>query len=1039
VIDSDGAQALLKEAERGEELAHSGMVERLAILATFDPRRLDGPDAHDVVHLLCESLPSQEAILRERQRIDALVGMLQRGGHAELARVRRSVEPHTNSPLQRMLDAFVLGDRPALDDRDEDELLASLTVWQWVTEAVAHAGQTLEAPIEPGKDAIESRLALLDVTRAIRRLARSGCVGREAELARLHAYRRSRPTSSDFQAEPAMVVHGIGGVGKSTLVARFAMDLYEERDNPDAGVWAYLDLDRPTLASCDAAAIMADINRQVAAQRPDERRKLVRSEEVMRRRNKGAGLEAFDSAWTYRDTASEFIAEMRGIADGALVVVLDTYEQLERNKPDRAAELWDLFARMAAELPRFRLIVSGRAPAKAFVEASRPDRQLHVVGLQDGAALELLRHFVRLEAEKANRPVVEIDDDAGRDVIALVGGIPLTVRLAARVLIEEGPDAIADAANRARTLHRVRSEFVSGFLYQRVLNHVTARPAATTIEPPVTTNDLRRLARASIALRHITVELVERVLVPSLLPIPTATPAKMFDELASEVAFIESEGSALRLREELRAPALAAVRLDDPEVVRRVHLRAAEFYAESPDDTAAELELAYHRLALGAPLSEFDEATLRQLEPAADDLPPSSAAQVRDAVGGRAALATEQDLERWERKMLPIVDSALRADRLDEARRLLAERTERSIGTELYRLESRLAQADGDVDAAAAAAGRDLEAAGFAADPTRFAAAAVRLAGLHELRGAAGAADEALREASESPLLAGYPALRLEMQLDRINTRERTGIEDEHSQWLNGLEARALMQRIDPSELDGNTALVRLLAAAFGREEPDRIREAVRRVGVGHREDPVRVQTLTSALAAWDSSLPEPGSLAKRATLRLEGDDPDAILHAWRALAGLGTDAGIVLDRLWRQVTPPESVREALRAIYLWWAVETDPTAMSQAHEMLPDFLTESPINWERKEIRTLEELMLTAYPTNTDTVMLASKTGLDPALISRASSGRRFTREILATASRGGRLGDLVETVLSDPLAVSIHEPLRALVGDAWLAAHHL
>jgi hypothetical protein len=77
-----------------------------------------------------------------------------------------------------------------------------------------------------------------------------------------------------------------------------------------------------------------------------------------------------------------------------------------------------------------------------------------------------------------------------------------------------------------------------------------------------------------------------------------------------------------------------------------------------------------------------------------------------------------------------------------------------------------------------------------------------------------------------------------------------------------------------------------------------------------------------------------------------------------------------VLDRIWRQVTPPESVREALRAIYLWWAVEANPASTPQQPQMQPDFLTESPINWERKEIRTLEELMLTAYPTNTDTCL---------------------------------------------------------------------
>jgi hypothetical protein len=247
------------------------------------------------------------------------------------------------------------------------------------------------------------------------------------------------------------------------------------------------------------------------------------------------------------------------------------------------------------------------------------------------------------------------------------------------------------------------------------------------------------------------------------------------------------------------------------------------------------------------------------------------------------------------------------------------------------------------------------------------------------------------------------------------------------------------MQRIDSPELDANTGLLRLLAAAFGREEPDRIREAVRRVGVGHKEDPVRVQTLTAALAAWDASQLEPGSLAKRASLRLDGNDPDAILRAWRGLAGLGTDAGNVLDRLWRQVTPPESVREALRAIYLWWAVEANPAPEPQRPEMPSDFLTETPINWERKEIRTLEELMLTAYPTNTDTVMLASQAGLDPGMISRASSGRRFTREILATASRTGRLEELVATILTDQVAVSVHKPMRELVGEAWLSAHNL
>jgi len=1037
----ESAHALLVAAEREDELGRCPLVERLALLGTFDPQRLDESQrARDVMKLLCERLPSRDAILGERWRVDALVRMLRRGGRAELARVRRTVAPHVESPLQRMLDAFVLGGGPSVGERDQDELLASLEVWRWATEAVARAGRSGEISIEPGSDEIESRLALLDVTHAVRRLAAAGCVGRESELALLHEYRQSKHAWAGLTDEPALVVYGIGGVGKSTLVARFVMDLYEQRSGAKPGVWAYLDLDRPTLASCDPDVVLADIIRQVAAQAGDERRGLVRATELRRRRRKGAGLESNWDAGSYRRQAGELSNALQTFADGSLVVVVDTYEQLERNRPDEAQPLFDLFSYLAEELPRFRLIVSGRAPAAAFVDESRPDRQLHVLALDDGAAVHLLRHFVEHEAQQAERPVATIGDDLGREVIALVGGIPLTVRLAARVLVQEGPDAIADVAQRARTLDRVRSEFVRGFLYQRILSHIAAPPPdQQQPRPHVTTDDLRRLARASIALRLITVDLVERVLAPSLHPPPTAGAHDLFEALAAEVAFAELHDGTLRLREELRAPALVALRLDDPALVQRVHELAATFYAATPGDPDAALELAYHQLALGTPPTEFDAATLRRLEPAVDDLPPASAERVRDAIGGGAALVTALDQDAWERKVLPAAESALRAGRLEDARRLLAERTERGAGSELYRLESRLAQAEADLVGATVAAERDLRAALTAADGPRFAAAAVRLAGLDEREGEATAADDTLRTAIAQPLLGAALPLRLELLLNRINLRERTGLETEDSRWLLGLEARALMQRSDPRELSSNSALPRLLAAALGREEPERIREAVRRVGVGHEEDPVRVQVLVGALADWDAGQPEPGRLARRANLRLEGEDPKAIRRAWTALTGLGTDAGLVLDQLWRETTPPERVLEALRQIYLWWAVDTGSEPTPGEPQPWPDFLTDVPIDWSRQEFLNLEELILTAYPTSTEIVALVSLVGLDLGAISRSSSGRRIAREIIGTAGRAGLLELLVEVILSDRSAASVHKPLRDLVGDDWLSAHGL
>ena len=63
---------------------------------------------------------------------------------------------------------------------------------------------------------------------------------------------------------------------------------------------------------------------------------------------------------------------MQSITYGSLVVVLDTFEELERNRlPDQGEELYGLFAGLASELPAFRLIVSGRGPAFPFLDPSR--------------------------------------------------------------------------------------------------------------------------------------------------------------------------------------------------------------------------------------------------------------------------------------------------------------------------------------------------------------------------------------------------------------------------------------------------------------------------------------------------------------------------------------------------------------------------------------------------------------------------------------------------------------------------------------------
>lgn len=1023
-MDPEQALSFVDEAEREERAAASPEVERLAVLGTFDPGPLRAtPAGVSVEHLLCRPLPARgehpEAVLLERRRIDALAAILRRGGQAELARVRRAVRPDYDTPLQRVLDDFVLATGRPVTELSEDELVVALDVWRWATEAVARAELSATVKVTPSRTEIEGRLALLDVIRGVRRLADAGCLGREREVARLHEYRTAPPVPGGLTADPAMVVYGVGGVGKSTLVARFVMDLYESRGPDDRWAWAYLDLDRPTLSACEPMVVLNDVIRQVAAQFPEYRRKLEHDEDVAYRRGKGAGLEASDTATSYRERATSF-ARDASMVDTALVVVLDTFEELERTRPERAAELFDLFATLASELGSFRLVVSGRGPASIFLTPGRPDRQLHVLPLDDAAAADLLRYFVQREAA-AGAPA--LDDAMARDIIDLVGGIPLTVRLAAQVLAREGSGAVRDAAARARALDRVRTEVVRGFLYQRILNHISVPDQRTTEE-------LRRVAQASLVLRRISVGLVEHVLAPALLPPPELPAAELFGGLVTQMTMAERDGDTLRLREELRGPALVALRFHDPALVSRVGDLAVRYYEAQPRSDDTDLELAYHRLARGDLTGPVDADTIRRLGLSVADFPPSSARMVRD----QHAPVVGDDLVDWERRTAPEVDVALRKGDLPQARTLLAERSERMPGTELHRLESRLAEAEGDLRRAVDASRRDVDAARERADATKVAAAVVRLARLEERLGESEDAQRELQEAADLPLLAGHPELRLELLLNRMNVRERGRLDDGDLRWSLGLDVRALIQRYGPRKVTQHTALVRLLAAALGREEPERLQEAVRVVGLGHEEDLRRVHAIVAAIADWDLAQESPGRLAQKLGLRPLTFDREGLEGAWTTLTGLGTDAGFLLDRLWRLEYPPERVREAIRAVYLWWAVDSgeEHRPSSSTH-----FLAESPLDWSRQETRELEDILLTVYPTSTDSRLIASAAGLDMTLISWSGSARRVTRELVVTASRGGRLDALVGAVLADPAGTAVRDRLRSLVGEEWLAEH--
>ncbi|SNY45155.1 AAA family ATPase [Paractinoplanes atraurantiacus] len=996
----------LADAERRAILAGRPLTTRLAICGSFPRDYVAGhPDGPETIRLLCEQLrtPGDEPhyLLAEEPRVHALAGLLRRGGLGELAGLRLRTRTPRRGPLQRMLDAFAFNNQPPLQRRTEEELIASLTVTRWFVEAIALAGRSRQITVAPSRDEIEGHLAVLELTRAARRLTAEGFVGRESELGVLHEY-RGAPGGGSLADDPALVVSGVGGAGKSTLISQFVLDMVRQPAAEPFG-WAYLDLDRPTLASYEPAVLLREVIRQVGVQHPGQLRAFRYLETTSVQRSAGAGLESYGGDTSWHVLADEFADQLRRAGITRVVVVLDTFEQLERSR--HADELcYELFAKLATLVPALRLVVSGRAPARVFTDPARPDRHLSVGPFSGTDAVRLLGVLTRREAERTGRPAPEPDPAAAARIAELVGGLPLTLRLAARVLVGEGPDAVTDAVRRATTLDKVRTEFIRGFLYRRILDQI---PDGASGAP------LSRIARLCLVLRQITPDLLEQIVLPEL-GLAGFSGAQLFDELAGESGLFDRDGDTFRLRWEVREPALAALRYEDRDLVERLHRRARDYFA-----AGGGLEWAYHHLAVDDPdVNAMPSAVLRRLEPSLGDLPPATADAVRHRLAAGDVSSAAEQLSVWERRVLPQVEEALRSGELDQARRLLAERAERSPASPLHRAESRLHESEGDLPQAIASAESELSAARRATDARRYAAAAIHLAALHEKAGDPDAAIAALNDAEKHDLLAGAPAVRLEVLLNRVNVGERRRRDDEDTRWLLELDARALLQRLHDRGDRLGSALLRLLAAALGRDDPDRVIQAAAVVGLGHDEDPQRVRKLIDAVVAWDRAQEPPGALARAIVLsRRTYDD---LGDAWTyALAGTGTDAGPVLEQLWQR-QPPPPVREALREVYLWWGLPTtSPRSVPQE--------------------RDLADILASAYPRSSHLRRIADIAGMRPAMILWEQPPRAVARDVIEQASREGRLSLLISAILNDDSVRSLHPRLRALVGEQWLREHEL
>ncbi|WP_426367313.1 trypsin-like peptidase domain-containing protein [Streptomyces sp. E-08] len=855
--------------------------EAACLLQEFDPARLrltgeERATGRAVLELVddCTALPAPGGTvwtLKPEIRDATLAGLAGPGAALSLLRTGIGLRPEGPGPERTALALLTGAGLPpgaagpygAPDGEDEVEVLSdALQAVLWLSRVPGVTGL-------PGVDEVQHRLERAQLVQPLRRLVRGTFHGRTAELDALHAYL----ALPEEPAEPPVLLHGVGGIGKSTLLARFLVDALAAA-GPTGFPFAYIDFARPTLSIHEPATVIAEMARQLGVHHPEHRAAF---EELADECERTAALQrgerneldelsrlAGTRATLGRDYSSDFHARASAreqelahrvaslVAEAVrpppgdppppLVVVVDSFEEAQYRGSPVIARMWAVWTALRAAYARLRFVVSGRAPIDHPARVLTP-RTMELAELDREASVDLL-----MSSGVDDEPLAE-------DLADRIGGHPLSLRLAARTAVALGTgsrslgELLRGLPSRRRYFdHQVDQMLIQGMLYDRLLNHIAE-------------DDVRALVQAGLALRLITPDLILEVLAkPAGLTVESAAEARaLYGLLTSRVDLMESAGpEAIRHRTDLRAIMLRLSDSARTDLMRAVDRRAVAYYAarEGPRERAEEI---YHRLRLGenprTVEARWEPGVASYLSGSAHrEMPHRSAAFLLGRIGGHVPdqVMTEADQEDWERIAAREVEDLLTQGYVEAAGQRLAERRPWTPCSRLHALLAETLARSGRTAEARAGAERAVdraEEAGCAETRLELLQLSARLA---QDTGDFAAAERDLQEAEE---IAGGLGLRHE-SLGVLVARSRlAALADGDAAPAEERLARTLRGMPD-ADLARQPSLARTAAATACRADPGLLEHTLRLVGL-----PADEEAVVTELARWiDTTLTdEPG------------------------------------------------------------------------------------------------------------------------------------------------------------------------------------
>lgn len=960
---------------------YNGYHEAAAVLSSFEPEKIKSNQTssapEEKERLIADSVliydyqkkPKWALVPHVRREVIQQLGSIQALRNALNANLERPQDR-----IQHMLERYINGVTPKISELGIDDLTAICQIIEWFDGTAILAN--LPAFIE-----VNNRLSLMRLIEPLQKLIGEHFSGREEQLRKLWRYveeeadedeeseeriaEENQQSANVEELHPSpLMIYGPGGVGKSTLVAKFLLDYTQPGDNTKRIPFAYLDFDRRGLSPEEPATLLVEIIRQLGIQFPESQGFLTRLHEDLlkdlasaarRSQQERHVSERFAYVWNNEERRNYFLENLKAtfyslnLRELPFLLVLDTFEEVQLRRRQHISQLWSFLKELQKNAPALRIIFSGRALLRGY-----PVKGLKISDFDEKAAEGFLIN------SGVTSPAM------AKEIFRRVGGSPLSLRLATEVFKKEKDKSV-------KFFQSLEKSQIQGRLYSRVLEHIPDK-------------NVKKLAHPGLILRLITKEIILHVIAkPCGVEVNNIEDAeKLFNKLAEDMTLVVPEGKdALRHIPEVRRLIIKPLLSDQEKKPKILEIqKAAIAYYEKFTEPNFRAEEIYHRLSLKQEHKLIDTRWLPGVEQylynAIEELEPAEQAflasrlkiELDDQI---LELSSQED---WEKIVEMRASELLQQNEPDKALETLRQRSERLPASRLYLLEAKAYESKGNYTEVLRLITRGLKQTPFT-DPLTIDLFVLRAKTSLRLRRFQ-KTGEYLQMVREAALSQGNDWRFFEATLELLGIKRHLPKLNLHEEWF-ALLAKEMVSRIVKEQRADENVLMRKIIGVYGAENQEILLQIIGYSGFEGVSQTL-LRDLARRIADWDlqysSSFDESGVLTRAAKIPFYGD----IFDAWLTLMAKESPIKIrdSVVSLLSDFEAPEPVRTVLVEIFrvpLWneTVVPETKKATSVANKPENDGLTTKSMNpkgdkqWIKlsgEQLKMIYEALLDAFPT---------------------------------------------------------------------------